>query len=31
MAFAGVQDNQDLVDLMAYMRTLADAPSALPQ
>lgn len=31
MAFAGVQDNQDLIDLMAYMRTLGDAPAALPQ
>jgi cytochrome c len=31
MAFAGVQDNQDMVDLMAYMRTLDDTPKALPQ
>jgi cytochrome c len=31
MAFAGVQDTQDLVDLMAYMRTIADSPVALPQ
>jgi cytochrome c len=31
MAFAGVQDNQDLIDLMAYMRTIGDTPAALPQ
>jgi cytochrome c len=30
MAFAGVQDTQDLSDLIAYMRTLADAPAPLP-
>lgn len=31
MAFAGVKDNQDLADLMAYMRTLSDSPAPLPQ
>lgn len=31
MAFVGVQDPQDLADLMAYMRTLSDAPVALPR
>jgi cytochrome c len=31
MAFAGVQDTQDLTDLIAYMRTVADAPLPLPQ
>jgi cytochrome c len=31
MAFVGVQDPQDLSDLMAYMRTLSDSPAALPQ
>ncbi len=31
MAFVGIQDNQDLADLMAYMRTLADSPAPLPQ
>jgi cytochrome c len=31
MAFAGVKDKQELVDLMAYLRTAADAPAALPQ
>jgi cytochrome c len=30
MAFAGVQDTQDLTDLIAYMRTLADTPAPLP-
>jgi cytochrome c len=31
MAFAGIQDPQDLTDLIAYMRTLAPTPMALPQ
>jgi cytochrome c len=31
MAFAGVQDTKDLTDLIAYMRTTADAPLPLPQ
>jgi cytochrome c len=31
MAFVGIQDNQDMADLMAYMRTLSDTPAALPQ
>ncbi len=31
MAFVGIQDPQDLADLMAYTRTLADSPPALPQ
>jgi cytochrome c len=31
MAFVGVQDQQDLADLMAYMRTVSDSPAALPQ
>lgn len=31
MAFAGIQDNQDLIDLMAYTRTIGDSPAPLPQ
>ena len=31
MAFVGIQDVQDLADLMAYTRTLADTPAPLPQ
>lgn len=31
MAFAGVKDKQELTDLMAYLRTQADAPAPLPQ
>lgn len=31
MAFAGIQDKQDLVDVMAYIRTLDDSPKPLPQ
>jgi cytochrome c len=31
MAFAGIQDKQDLVDLIAYTRTLDDSPKPLPQ
>lgn len=30
MAFAGVPDNQDLVDVISYLRTLDDAPKPLP-
>lgn len=30
MAFAGVQDTQDLVDVIAYLRTLDDSPKPLP-
>jgi cytochrome c len=30
MAFAGVKDNAELADLLAYLRTLSDAPVALP-
>jgi cytochrome c len=30
MAFAGIQDNQDLADMMVYLRKLADSPAALP-
>ena len=31
MAFVGVSDNAELADLMAYLRTLSDAPVPLPQ
>lgn len=31
MVFAGVPDNTDLADLLAFMRSLADTPAALPQ
>ena len=31
MAFAGIQDNQDLIDLMAYMRSVGDTLAPLPQ
>lgn len=31
MAFVGVKDKADLADLMAYLRTLADSPAALPK
>ncbi len=31
MAYAGLKDNQDMIDLMAYVRTLADSPAALPK
>lgn len=31
MAFAGVQDKQDVVDVIAYLRSLDDAPKPLPQ
>lgn len=30
MAFAGVTDTQDLVDVISYLRTLDDAPKPLP-
>jgi cytochrome c len=30
MAFAGVPDNAELADLLAYLRTLSDAPAPLP-
>ena len=30
MAFAGVKNNDDLADLLAYLRTLNDKPVALP-
>jgi cytochrome c len=31
MAFAGVKDNAELADLLAYMRSLSDSPPPLPQ
>jgi cytochrome c len=31
MAFAGIKDNGELADVLAYLRTLADSPAALPQ
>jgi cytochrome c len=31
MAFAGVKDNAELADLLAYLRTLNDNPPALPK
>jgi len=31
MQFPGVKDNADLADLLAYIRTLSDAPAPLPQ
>lgn len=31
MAFIGIKDNQELSELIAYMRTLADSPAPLPQ
>jgi cytochrome c len=31
MAFAGVKDNAELADLLAYLRTLSDNPQPLPQ
>ena len=30
MAFPGIADNAELADLLAYLRTLADTPAALP-
>ncbi|MEQ1647375.1 MAG: cytochrome c family protein [Hyphomicrobiaceae bacterium] len=31
MAFAGVTDDADLADMLAYMRSLADSPAELPK
>jgi cytochrome c len=31
MAFAGIPDNTDLADLLAYLRKLSDTPAPLPQ
>lgn len=31
MAFAGIKDNAELADLLAYVRTLSDSPAPLPQ
>jgi cytochrome c len=31
MQFPGVKDNTDLADLLVFLRTLSDAPPALPQ
>ena len=31
MAFAGISNNADLADLLAYLRTLSDSPVALPK
>jgi len=31
MGFAGVKDDQELADLLAYLRTLAPTPAPLPQ
>ena len=31
MAFAGIKDDAELADLLAYMRTLSDTPPPLPQ
>jgi cytochrome c len=31
MAFAGIKDNAELADLLAYLRTLSDSPPPLPQ
>jgi cytochrome c len=31
MQFPGVKDNQDLADLLAFLRTLSDSPAPLPQ
>ena len=31
MAFAGIKDDADLADVLAYLRTLADSPAPLPQ
>ena len=30
MSFAGVKDNQELADVLAYLRTLSDSPPPLP-
>lgn len=31
MAYAGMKDDKDLADLLAYLRTQADSPAPLPQ
>jgi cytochrome c len=31
MAFAGISDNQELADMLVYLRTLADQPAELPK
>jgi cytochrome c len=31
MAFAGIKDDAELADMLAYLRTLSDSPAALPQ
>ncbi len=31
MAFAGVTDDADLADMLAYLRTLADSPAEAPK
>jgi cytochrome c len=31
MAFAGIKDNAELADLLAYLRTLSDSPAPLPE
>jgi cytochrome c len=31
MAFAGIKDDAELADLLAYVRTLSDSPAPLPQ
>jgi cytochrome c len=31
MAFAGIKDNAELADVLAYLRTLSDSPAPLPQ
>ncbi len=31
MAFAGIKDNAELADLLAYLRSLSDNPAPLPQ
>jgi len=31
MAFAGIKDNSDLADLLAYLRTLSDSPVSLTE
>jgi cytochrome c len=31
MAFAGIKDDEDRADLIAYMRTLAESPAPLPE
>ena len=31
MSFAGIKDTTDLADLLVYLRTLSDAPAALPK